>query len=98
MTEREKLLEVMARAMLADELAVRPMLTFNPAWEQESDIWLSNAKAALTALEAAGVRLVPVEATEKMTDAYWSGGGDGLSSSEAWGVMLSASPYAPAKE
>ena len=57
---REELIEVMARAMLADELTVRPTLTFDPAWQQESDIWLSNAKAALSALEAAGVRLVPV--------------------------------------
>ena len=66
---REALIEVMARAMLADELTVRPTLTFDPAWQQESDIWLSNAKAALAALEAAGVRLVPVgEAQAQLID------------------------------
>ena len=56
---REELIEVMARAMLADELTVRPTLTFDPTWQQESDIWLSNANAALAAIEAAGLRLVP---------------------------------------
>ena len=106
MSEREKLIEVMARAMLADELAVRPTLTFHPTWEQESDIWLSNARAALTALEAAGVRLVPVEATEEMVER-----GDGRMRAwipmptykgeysqvlqDAYRSMLAASPYAP---
>lgn len=66
---REELIEVMARAMLADELTVRPTLTFNPTWQQESDIWLSNANAALAAIEAAGVRLVyPGEARAQLID------------------------------
>lgn len=60
---REELIEVMARAMLADELTQRPTFTFDPAWKQESDIWLSNACAALSALEAAGVRLIEVRLT-----------------------------------
>lgn len=63
---REALVELMARAMLADELAVRPTLTFDPAWKQESDIWLSNATAALAALEAAGVNLMPSTLTKDM--------------------------------
>lgn len=107
MTERENLIEVMARAMLADELTLRPTLTFHPAWEQESDIWLSNAKAALTALEAAGVRLVPESVTPKMAVCLESNFSVCEPASEihaanwrsAYRAMLAASPYAPeAKE
>ena len=58
---REELIEVMARAMLEDELSVDPHSDFATVWANESDIWLSNATAALAAIEAAGVRLVPVE-------------------------------------
>jgi hypothetical protein len=84
---REELIEVMARAMLADELTVRPTLTFDPAWQQESDIWLSNAKAALAAIEAAieaaGVRLVlPSEAPTQLIDG------------DEWTTVRIFSPYA----
>ena len=39
------------RAMLADELAARPRRDFDETWAQEDLIWLSNARAALSALE-----------------------------------------------
>jgi hypothetical protein len=95
---REELIEVMARAMLADELTVRPTLTFDPAWQQESDIWLSNAKAALAALEAAGVRLVPVHQTDAMWDAGANECGEDSGTLEIYRAMLAASPYAPQKD
>lgn len=96
---REALVEVIARAMLADELAVRPTLTFDPAWKQESDIWLSNARAALSALEAAGVRLAPDQPTAEMLEhAFGSINYTEPSPSEdaerVYSAMLSASPYA----
>lgn len=56
---REELIEVMAQAMLEDELSVDPHSDFATVWANESDIWLSNARAALAAIEASGVRLVP---------------------------------------
>ena len=68
---REKLIEVMAQAMLEDELSVDPHSDFATVWANESDIWLSNARAALAALaaiEAAGVRLVPVEVEKVAID------------------------------
>ena len=100
---RDTIIEVMARAMLADELTVRPTFTFDPTWQQESDIWLSNANAALAALEAAGVRLVPSEATHKMADvgeeARWqSAVRDANNVREIWRAMLAASPYVPQKD
>lgn len=100
---REALVEVIARAMLADELAVRPTLTFDPAWKQESDIWLSNARAALLALEAAGVRLVPSEPNREMLlkagatpDGVSPRGGTdylGKMLPKYYAAMLAASPY-----
>lgn len=96
---REELIEVMARAMLADELTVRPTLTFDPTWQQESDIWLSNANAALAAIEAAGVRLVPVEASRHMLVAAHMAERDDIALTEdehraIYAAFLAASPYA----
>lgn len=96
---REELIEVMARAMLADELTVRPTLTFDPAWQQESDIWLSNAKAALAAIEAAGVRLVPVEPSRQMLIAAHMVERDDIELTEdehraMYAAFVAASPYA----
>ena len=100
---REQLIEVMARAMLADEMSVKPRSDFSTVWADEMPIWLSNARAALAALEAAGVRLVPVE----IAQASWMAAagldasgplnhGSSLSEVQAfWAAMLAASPYAP---
>lgn len=59
--------------------------------------------AILAAIEAAGVRLVPVEATPTMayvgTDARWqSAVRDANNVREIWRAMLAASPYAPQKD
>jgi hypothetical protein len=93
---REELIEVMAQAMLEDELSVDPHSYFATVWANESDIWLSNAKAALAALEAAGVRLVPVDPDDNQLAAGMES--DSISHPwEALGVyrqMLAASPYA----
>lgn len=61
------------------------------------------ADAALAAIEAAGVRLVPSEATHKMadvgTEARWqSAVRDANNVREIYRAMLAASPYAPQKE
>ena len=50
LAEDDAAVERVARAMLADELTVRPTLAFDPAWQQECDIWLSNARAAIRAM------------------------------------------------
>ena len=97
---REELIEVMARAMLADELTVRPTLTFDPTWQQESDIWLSNANAALSAIEAAGVRLVPVDMSRHMLLAAHMVERDDIELTEdehraMYAAFVAASPYAP---
>ena len=49
--EDPEVVERVARAMLADELAARPRRDFDETWAQEDLIWLSNARAALSALE-----------------------------------------------
>ena len=49
--EDPEVVERVGRAMLADELATRPHRDFDETWAQEDLIWLSNARAALSALE-----------------------------------------------
>lgn len=90
---REALVEVIARAMCASE-------GFNPESGRASDgsplwrQWIPQSKAALLALEAAGARLAPVEATEQMNiaavDAYRATN----MVPSIWTAALSASPYA----
>ena len=49
--EDPEVVERVGKAMLADELAARPHRDFDETWAQEDLIWLSNARAALSALE-----------------------------------------------
>lgn len=60
--------------------------------------------AQLSALEAAGVRMVPVEASTEMEDAgtkvimkAW-GDGNRVYATDVYELMLAASPYAPRKD
>jgi hypothetical protein len=53
---------------------------------------VERANAILDALEASGVACVPVEATQKMKDA-WADGYHAETAAEDWRVMLFASPY-----
>jgi hypothetical protein len=99
MTEREKLIEAMARGMCEH---VYPNCDFAPegsawvsTWAREREVFEEQATAALAAIEAMGAVVVPVEATERMIDATndeygWSA--DGIYGHYA--AMLSASPYA----
>lgn len=104
---REQIIEVMARAMLADELkANKPLRDFDETWADERLIWISNATAALLALEAAGQRVVPA----KPSDAMWDEGRDIMPNGQSyyqfstdeigelvfdvWDAMLSAAPGA----
>lgn len=60
---REQIIEVMARAMLTDELSVNPRSDFATVWANEMRIWISNATAALSAfrtwLDENGLAVVP---------------------------------------
>jgi acyl-CoA synthetase (AMP-forming)/AMP-acid ligase II len=99
MTEREKLIEAMARALCA---RIYPSPDFKPegstwpsAWERSRCEFTYQATAALAAIEAMGAVVVPVEPTDRMIDATndeygWSA--DGIYGHYA--AMLSASPYA----
>ena len=50
----EAVVETVARAMLADELArTAPRRDFDVEWEVEGPAWLANATAAITALRQA---------------------------------------------
>lgn len=95
MSKRETLIEAMAEAIC-------DAMNMNRVGRLELDA----GAAALSALEAAGVRLVPVEATEEMVER-----GDGRMRAwipmptykgeysqvlqDAYRAMLAASPYAP---
>lgn len=51
LAEDEAVVERVARAMLADELNVYDRHEREKAWGHESEIWLSNARAAIAAIE-----------------------------------------------
>lgn len=80
MSEREKLIEVMAEA-ICEATNMNRVSRFE----------LEAANAALTALEASGVRLVPVELTDTMADEMECQ----FSTEGQWKAALAASPYAP---
>ena len=84
MSEREKLVEVMAEAIC-------DAMNMNRVGRLELDA----ATAALAALEAAGVRLMPAEATEEMLAHGEMDSTAGCHMDEIWRSMLAASPYAP---
>lgn len=82
MKTREDLIEVMATAM---------------GLEEPNEFWTDTARAALTAIEAAGAVVVPKVATKEMVRAFdefnWSCEcGD---CNTTYAAMLSASPYRP---
>ena len=103
---REELIEVMARAILRDYEDGADMST-HPIPERAAT---RHALAALAALEAAGLRLVPVEAQVGMFKAMTQSWGDGPeqqrgigrwalgSFREDYQAMIAASPYAPQKD
>jgi len=88
---REELIEVMARAILQDFEDGADMST-HPVPERAAS---RNARAALAALEAAGVRLVPSEATQEMTGAVLEPTASRYEVMKTYSDMIAASPYAP---
>jgi hypothetical protein len=83
---RDKLIEVMARAM--DPAAWAEHRMGWQEWNQRRATSINNATAALAAIEAEGCRVVPVEPSEAMLDAgdyVWDGG-----SYLVWQTMLAA--------
>lgn len=98
-----ELVEIVARAMCAAdgfvwEKQFSPMTNANGADSPES--YLDAARAALTAIEASGRRIVPVELTTAMVNAYVDAvvmddkGPRPLTevAPERWAAFLSASP------
>ena len=93
---REELIEVMARAILRDYEDGADMST-HPVPERAAT---RHALAALAAIEAAGVRLVPVEASRHMLVAAHMVESDDIALTEderraMYAAFLAASPYAP---
>jgi hypothetical protein len=89
--KRAELIKLMARSTLSPSSQTWPIETFPGA--------LLDAEKMLAAIEAAGCRVVPVEATEAMirkTECADSGelGFDAGLRAE-WSAMLAASPFAP---
>lgn len=100
--DREKLVEVIRNAlwrqMFAGDEDAETVEYQKQVWDYDWDRTLQKALDLLSAIEAAGVRLVPVEATEKMI-------GEAFMAPEArtpagtlvhqYRYMLAASPFAP---
>jgi hypothetical protein len=104
MTDREKIIEAMARGMCSCEgtsqcaaICLSRFASSNQKGQCSDAVraWGRKATAALAAIEAMGAVVVPVEPTDRMIDATndeygWSA--DGIYGHYA--AMLSASPYA----
>lgn len=93
---REELIEVMARAILQDFEDGADMSTHAVPERAAS----RHARAALTALEAAGVRLVPSEPSRHMLLAAHMVESDDIELTEdehraMYAAFVAASPYAP---
>jgi hypothetical protein len=80
---------------LVERLAKAIGKTYSPQ-SQTWDGWLPHARACLAEIHKAGVRLVPVEASEKMILAGMTEEGVDLASE--YRAMLPSSPYAPPKD
>ena len=106
MREREKLVEVMARAHIENickNVPARLRIPYDAMDSDDQDALKENIRAQLAALEAAGVWLVPVVSTYKMdaeaAKSVWDIV-DSFSMKDApiiWDAMLAASPYAKDK-
>ena len=95
MTDREALIEAMARAMaLADD----------EDYMEDYRRYDKRATAALSAIEAMGAIVVPVEATAEMAkaalnadlDIYWAYSADGRPDDprDVYAAMIASSPFA----
>jgi hypothetical protein len=93
---REALVELMARAICKVNEVSDDVFTEQPLHNR----WIEDAAAALLALEAAGVRQVPSEATADQREAGmpWIEADSAVYASDgaakAYRAMIAASPYA----
>ena len=91
--KREDMVEAMARAIEAiawnDDPSGEPLNAHEDAAEL--------AQAALSAIEAHGLAVVPVAPTEEMIGEGYSAGAD-MHGRDIWSAMLAASPIAGAPE
>ena len=98
MSEREKLVEIVREALWRQNFAAHEdaetVQRQKEAWRHEWDRSLTKATDLIAALEATGVRLAPVEATEEMV---LKPGFGPNTCGRIWREMLSASPYAKDK-
>jgi hypothetical protein len=108
MTEREKLIEAMARAICREDgirpTRLEPGTAFGvdgklPNGDDGFFTWrlyIGKATAALSAIEASGAVVVPVKATDEMAEAGWVRLCDHthLTAEDIYTVMLAASPFA----
>lgn len=87
---RDELIETMARAMCrAKWFGIFPVSILNEKVEGFWKMEVVNVIAALTAIEAAGMRVVPVEPTFKMLEAGDWADADG-GAKDVWRAMLHA--------
>lgn len=88
MTDRDKLIEAMARA--AYETAPYIQLPWEETWRKDREI--ARAQAALAAIEANGLVVVPREPTEAMKEAAYDADDEGghFNAYVAYRAMLAA--------
>jgi hypothetical protein len=95
---REELIEVIRnelwRQVFARNENAETMEYQKQVWDYDWERTLPKAKAMLSALEAAGVRLVPVEATQEMTGAVLEPTASRYEVMKTYSDMIAASPYA----
>jgi hypothetical protein len=95
---REELIEVIRnelwRQVFARNENAETMEYQKQVWDYDWERTLPKAKAMLSALEAAGVRLVPAEATQEMTGAVLEPTASRYEVMKTYSDMIAASPYA----
>ena len=88
----DKLIEAVAKAIHAHEAA---RIGNTRAWSSETtfeqDLWLGDARAALSAIEASGYAVVPIYPTREMSYAAPTNL-DGVAVEDIYAAMLSARP------
>jgi hypothetical protein len=92
---REKLIEAIERGIygaLSEPVSSQDFTRQMRQWARSQEL----AHAALSAIEAMGAVVVPVEATDEMSEAGWVRLCDHthLTAEDIYTVMLAASPYA----
>lgn len=66
------MIERIARAMLADEINNSPNRNFDTVWEDEKEIWLSNARSAVQAMRNPSDAMVTAGQSAKGPISAWT--------------------------